>query len=214
MIVQQCIKGVWGNDGSPYTNSGLTPQEAVDRVKHGHGLLSNWWRSVSAISPQEIRQKLTTTALDQHVNNYDSVRNGTPFISLTAGCVERNKYYRTNTIHSAVDTALQFATENGTRPGILFYCWVIVGLKPAVGVEAVAEEIRELNSYRKWSAWQLEGEIAAKINIPANQIERIEWWEPNRGNLSQVSKGSDWNPAYVNPNFDPPGTVSNTRELF
>jgi hypothetical protein len=165
--------------------------------------------------PSEIRQKLTTTNLDLHVNNYNHIYNDTPFISLTAGCVERDTFYRTNRVLPAEDTALMFATRNGAQSGFLFYCWVIVGLKPAVAIEGVAEEVRELNSYRSWSAYQLEGELTAKIHIPANQIQRVEWWAPGPGGepTRQTSR-SEWNPAYLNPSFNPPSDVSNIRELF
>jgi hypothetical protein len=214
MIVQWCVKGVRGRFPNEPSDIGLTENEAVDLVQNGHGIQCNWWRRVRWISPLQIRQKLTATNLDLHVNNYSAVRDDTPFISVTAGCVERSTYMRTNVIHMAEDTALAFATENGARPGFLFFCWLIVGLKPAVSVEAVAEEIRELNTYQSWSAYQTEGEISAKIHIPSNQIERIEWWAPRNGSLERVRNTPDWDPAYFNPDFDPPSDVSNIRELF
>jgi hypothetical protein len=213
MFVQRCIKGIRGRAANE-SHGGLTPADAISIVRDGRGIVCNWWRTAKTISPAEIRQKLTTANLDLHVNNYNSVQNDTPFISLTAGCVERNVFYQTNRLVPAEDTALMFATENGTRSGFLFYCWVIVGLKQAVAIEAVAEEVRELNSYRSWSAYQLEGELTAKIHIPANQIQRVEWWAPGSGGqpTQQISR-PEWNPAYLNPSFNPPSDVSNIREL-
>jgi hypothetical protein len=215
MFVQWCIKGVRGRaDGEP-SDVGLTPDEAIELVRDGHGIRCNWWRRVGTIRPHEIHQKLTTANLDLHVNNYNSICNDTPFISLTAGCVERDAFYRTNRVVPAEDTALMFATNNGTAAGFLFYCWAIVGLKPAVSIGAVAEEVRELNSYRSWSAYQLEGELTAKIHIPSNQIQKVEWWAPGTtGQLTQQTDGRDWNPAYLNPLFNPASEVSNIRELF
>jgi hypothetical protein len=214
MFVQWCVKGIRGSTGESDGDS-LTPDEAIELVRGGHGIQCNWWRRVHRIRPDQIRQKLTAANLDLHVNNYNRIRHDTPFISLTAGCVERDIFYRTNRLFPAENTALMFATHNGTRPGFLFYCWVIVGLKPAVAIEGVAEEVRELNSYRSWSAFQLEGELTAKINIPANQIQRVEWWAPDSdGQLLQQTDGSEWNPAYSNSTFNPPSDVSNIRELF
>jgi hypothetical protein len=215
MFVQWCIKGVRGRRTGEPSDVGLTPDEAIELVRDGHGIKCNWWRRVHTIATSEISQKLTSTNLDLHVNNYNSISNDTPFISLTAGCVERDVFYRTNRIVPAEDTALMFATDNGTVEGFLFYCWVIVGLKPAVSIGAVAEEVRELNSYRSWSGYQLEGELTAKIYVPSNQIEKIEWWAPGSdGHLTKQTGTPEWNPAYLNTTFNPPSDVSNIRELF
>jgi hypothetical protein len=215
MFAQGCVKGIRGRLDTEDRDVGLSPEEAIALVRDGHGIQCNWWRRVLAIRPDEIRQKLTPANLDHHINNYDNFSVDTPFLSLAAGCVERDVFYRTNRIYPAQDTALSFATDNSTRHGFLFYCWVIVGLKPAVSIEAVAEEVRELNSYRSWSAYQLEGELTAKIHVPANQIQRVEWWKPSgHGELLQQTSPPDWNPAYVNPRYNPPSDVSNIRELF
>jgi hypothetical protein len=215
MFVQWCIKGIRGRINGEPPEIGLTSEEAISIVRDREGILCNWWRDVKKISPAQRRQKLTSSNLDLHVNNYNSIRKDTPFISVTAGCVERDVFYRTNRIVSAEDTALMFATDNGTRPGFLFYCWVIAGLKPAVAIESVAEEVRELNSYRSWSAYQLEGELTAKIQIPANQIQKIEWWAPGQdGQLAKKTGQPQWNPAYSNSLFNPPSEISNIRELF
>jgi hypothetical protein len=215
MFAQLCVKGIRGRQDAERPDVGLSPDEAIGMVRDGHGILCNWWRRVETISPPQRRQKLTAANLDHHINNYDNFSADTPFISLAAGCVERDVFYRTNRIRPAQNTALSFATDNGRRHGFLFYCWVIVGLKPAVSIEAVAEEVRDLNSYRSWSAYQLEGELTAKIQIPANQIERVEWWIPNgQGGVVQQASPPDWDPAYMNPRFNPPSDVSNIRELF
>jgi len=43
-------------------------------------------------------------------------------------------------------------------------------LTPAVEISHMAEEVRELNIYRRYSAFQTEGEIVAKIEVSARQI--------------------------------------------
>ena len=177
MFVQWCVKGVRGRqDGEP-ASAGLIDSDARAVVDKGTGILCNWWRNVGTISPQETREKLTAFNLDRHIHDYDTFKDETPFISLSAGCVERDVALRLNRVHEAQDVALRFATNWGEDHGYLFYCWVVVGLKPAVSVQAVAEEVRELNTYISYSDFQLEGEITAKINVPANQILRCERWD-------------------------------------
>jgi hypothetical protein len=74
-------------------------------------------------------------------------------------------------------------------------------------MSGVSESVRELNVYRRWSPYQLEGEITAKVHIPSNQIQRVEWWDPN------YSCGAAQH-VYVNPDFEAPDPISNVRELF
>lgn len=176
----------------------------------GHGIQCNWWRGVGAITPTEIRTKLTAHNLRRHVHDYDNFGQETPFISLTAGCVERDAALRLNRIHTAEDVALRFATDWGQHVGYLFYCWVVVGLKPAVEVQMVAEEIRELNTYISYSDFQLEGEISAKIHIPSNQIERCERWDPTGGGRF----GNVASQVFYNRRFTSPNAVSNIRDLL
>lgn len=214
MFVQWCVKGIRGRLDSEPPDSGLLPKDAVDLICNGHGILCNWWRRMHHISPSQVLQKLTSQNLSLHVNNYNVIRNDTPFISLAVGCVERRKFLRTNKIWSAIDTAKGFATANNTRSGYLFYCWVVVNLNPAAEVQAVSEEVRELNTYRSWSAYQLEGEVTAKIHIPANQIERCECWEPGPNGARKATLPPDFSPDFINPNFVSPSRVGNLRELF
>lgn len=192
MIVQRCLKGVHGIDDT----------QAVSMLL-GNGILCNWWRRAQRISPDEIRQKLTAAAIDLHVNNYDAVIDDTPFISLTSGCVSRDQYLRSNTVLPARNTAVEFATDGGLSEGYIFYCWLLVGLNPAPEVEGVAEEVRELNAYRNYSAYQTEGEVTAKVIVPANQIEGFEKVDVRGGRINWIA----------NPGFTPPSRVTNFRDL-
>lgn len=210
MFVQWCIKGVRGRLASEAPDAGIDDAEADAIVLNGNGILCNWWRKAKHISPSAVRAKLTAANLDRHVHDYYTFGSQTPFISLTAGCVERDIAMRLNRVHEAQDVALRFGTDWGERHGYLFYCWVVVGLKPAVSVEGVAEEIRELNTYLSWSDYQLEGEVTAKINVPANQIHAWERWDSD-GN-GKVKAHSTWRKQ--NPRFDNPALVSNIREFL
>lgn len=207
MYVQWFVKGIAGQ--TTPRGPHLREQEAYDMALGGHGIVSNWWRSASkgSIRPDETLAVLTEHNLDRHLHDYHSFGPETPFISLAAGCVERDTITQQNAIYSAVDTALEFATDAGTRPGALFYGWVIVGINPAVKLAAVAESVRDLNVYHRWSPFQQEGEITAKIHIPANQIQRVEWWD-TRIDPSSPSDFRD------NPLFTAPTPILNVREHF
>src|SRR6266851_968937 len=161
MYIQWCAKGIIGQ--SPNDADGITDQEARAIVDDGHGIVCNWWRDVSSITQPQRRDKLNDVNLHRHVHDYSNFKRETPFISLAAGAVERDTFLQTNRIFPAERTARAFATLNGTRPGYVFHLWVIVGIKPAVEVEQVAEEIRNLHTYRRWSHFQLEGEVTEKI---------------------------------------------------
>jgi hypothetical protein len=210
MFVQWCIKGVRGRLPGEDAAIGIDDSDAHAMVLGGQGILCNWWRTAASISPAARRTKLTAANLDRHVHDYDTYGAQTPFISLTAGCVERDVGLRLNRVHEAQDVALRFGTDWGARPGYLFYCWVVVGLKPAVSVEGVAEEIRELNTYLSWSDYQLEGEVTAKINVPANQIHAWERWDCDHH--GKVNGTNTW--RHLNPRFDSPALISNIRDFL
>jgi hypothetical protein len=187
-------------------------------IDSGVGLLSNWWRDAGIITRIEVSGQLTLSALDRHINHFDDpdpatsrpFREITPFISLSAGTVERRSATATNFAHRARKTALWFGTEFGAKPSAyLFVCWLVLAPRPAVEVEGVAEEVRDLNTYRRYSAFQTEGEIVAKVNVPATQIHSCEkWlWDPTQ-NILQM----DW--VHQNRSFIAPESLSNVREMI
>jgi hypothetical protein len=211
VFVQTCIKGI----------NGIGSAEAK-AILNGDGILCNWWRRVHSISPNEMNERLTSANLDLHINSYGEphptlpgkVMEETPFISLTAGCVERSVFLKTNFAHPAHRTALWFASDFGKLRGecFLFYCWVVVALTPAVEIRHLAEEVRELNTYRRYSAFQTEGEIAAKIEVLARQIHRYEQYRISsdaRGIATFSLEDVTINPLYVDPY-----AIVNIREAF
>jgi hypothetical protein len=210
VFVQTAIKGIGGIDRSD-----------AQQILRSSGLQCNWWRRVHRIAPDEIDERLSSSNLDLHVNSYGEphptyrgrVCEETPFISLATGAVERSAFYKTNFVQPAHRTALLFATDFGRRRGdcFLFYCWVVVGLQPAVEVMSLSEEVRELNTYRRYSAFQLEGEVTAKVWIPTRQIHRFE-----RYRLVDSSDGIrlSFVDNEVNPQFVDPQTVLNIRQAF
>ena len=204
MYLQYCVKGI---AGATNTRSGITKGDAIAVMSENRGIRSNWWRDKETITLGEIADVLTDANLDRHLHDYAAFGRSTPFISLACGAVERDIVIQQNWVYSAVDTALMFATDNWTRPGALFFLWVMVSHRPAVAVGAVAEPIRDINVYQRWSPYQLEGEVTAKVHIPANQIERLEWW---------VSRDGTGRLDYEmeNPNYVKPEVLSDVRGLF
>ena len=173
MIIQRVIKGISGID------------EAAARRMLAAGIVCNWWRKINPLPSHEIPMRLTQRNLEWHQNHYsepdpfegnETFGRHTPFISTTAGTIERNTFTETNVMHSAWEEALRFATDSWTSDGCLFYCYLLIIGKPAVEYQAFAEELRELNVHPIFSSNQPEGEITAKIVIPPAQIERAELW--------------------------------------
>lgn len=208
MIVQWCLKGMWLEDD----------EAARQIIDSREGIISNWWRRKGLISNSEKREKLTSENLDLHVNHFSHkdansgfrVSEDTPFISLSCGTVERDVLARTNIARSALGTALWFGTDFNRRDTAYIYtCWVILGPRPAPDIEGVAEEVRDLNSYRRFSDYQPEGEVAAKISVPENHVQRCDKWirEAVSGTFRLV-----W--THSNPTFTHPETLSNVRELI
>jgi hypothetical protein len=205
MYIQRCVKGITGRLNDEV--AGITQSVAQNMATQGHGISSNWWRKLGTIRPHQIEDVLTETNLDRHLHDYENFGDDTPFISLACGAVERDTLVQRNFVYSARDTALMFATKDWTRPGALFYVWVPVSYHRAVAISAVSEPVRDLNIYQRWSPYQLEGELTAKVHIPANQIEKVEWWD---GNLDKARPQNVWS----NPNYAEPTPLSNIRDLF
>lgn len=207
MFVQWCIKGVWAGPGGLAGDGVDEDADANGITRGGQGIRCNWWRHAGQPAPEDVEDRLRPQALHDHIHRYALAGPRTPFISLTAGSVERDRVASINRLLTAEEVALRFATDWGRRPGYLFHCWVLVGLKPAVEVQAVAEEVRELHTYTRWSDFQLEGEITAKLLVPSHQIERWAYWDIAVDAAAPLRQGP-------NPRFQPPERVSNLREVL
>jgi hypothetical protein len=167
-------------------------------------------------------RQLTERNLDLHINNYNfpdpvtgvPFHDITPFISLSAGCVERDVMLKTNVTHTALRTALEFATTDYSQPGRprcpgwVFICYVLVGVNRAVTIQSVAEEYRELNHNRAFSQWYWQGEVVAKINIPSAQILCAIHWTPD------ASGGPAIDDVLVNLAFTHPAAILDERNML
>jgi hypothetical protein len=202
VIVQWCIKGLALPDDR-------TAQGLIDARE---GLICNWWRTVHRINPAAVRDRLTPANLDLHVNHFtlNGFNEMTPFISLSCGTIERDAAARTNLARRARRTALWFGTNFATTStAYLYTCWLVLAPRQAVEIEGVAEEVRDLNSYRRYSPFQTEGEVTAKVVVPDNQIMSCEKWTWHR---SQGRLSMDW--TYPNVRFTRPEQLSNVRQLI
>jgi hypothetical protein len=174
MFFQKVLKGI----------AGLSQSEA-DATFTG-GIRCNWWRRVNVITPDQIIEKLTDRNLDWHLNHYgdpDPDTGGatfcenTPYISATAGTVERDEFLKRNIVFDPFITALTFATNNFAVKGHIFYAYVFTLGRKSIELSGFAEEVRELNIYADFLPFHPEGEIAAKIEIRGPQIERWEEYD-------------------------------------
>lgn len=174
MFIQHVLKGITGIDDAD-----------ADAAMQDTGLLSNWWRRVGQISPAEITARLTEEELEWHLGRYDDFHppsgmrfgENSPFISTTAGSVERDAWQQRNLLFPPLITALAFATDDFTSPGHLFYAYLFVLGKKSVELQGFAEETRDLNVYSSFQFYHPEGELAAKVSIPPQQIERWERYD-------------------------------------
>jgi hypothetical protein len=195
------------------------------QTRFERGILCNWWlhEQRHILPVNEIPKRLTEENLYWHQNKYSSIHPSTgrpfseqtPFISTTAGTVERQYFLRTNRIHDASTTAMQFATKNGRQTGIVFFCYVFIIGKKSIGHQGLAEELRELNIYTRYSPWHNQGEIAAKIIIPPAQIAGAEVWLNLDFQYARNNGKSLRQAIFVpNPTYLKPDDYHNIRELL
>lgn len=216
MFFQKALKGI----------PGLSRPEVEHIVRQG-GITCNWWLNLpNQMMPEsEVKNKLSDRNLDWHLNHYDEddptegnkkFRLITPFISVTAGAIERDAFARRNISFPPMLTALRFATDNFRVSGWVFYCYVLTLGKKSVPLRQFAEEVRELHIYTGFLPYHPEGELAAKINIPAVQIQRAEEYDGPR-TLADLRMRRVLGPIQspiVNPDYQPPEEFSNIRELL
>jgi hypothetical protein len=179
LIIQRVLKGI----------SNLSETDAKDILKEG--ILCNWLQKSKKIPVDEVPKRLSDRNAEWHQEHYkdkDPDENGeefylhTPFISTTAGSVERQRALSKNLRRPAWEIALKYATADWTANGYLFYCHVFIVGRPAVALQNFSEELRELHVYPRYSRHQVEGEILAKIIIPPAQIEKAEYWSLQEAN--------------------------------
>jgi hypothetical protein len=205
MLVQWCLKGIAERPTGPTLFSDNEAHAAVDK----EGLRASWLRNQSGAAASDFavlsHPVLSQIALDAHVNGFGTSAPTTPYLSLSAGCVEIDPTYGGTRVFSALQTALEFATLSGQTNGYVFRMWVLVSPKPAPELPGFAEEVRELNLYQQFCVYHREGEIAAKLFVPARQIASVQKFDAN---LQPIGS------PYLNKDFVPPERVSNVLEML
>lgn len=200
MLIQWCLKGI--AETSAFGD--LEAQKALQDA----GLTSAWLRNPTGRDiltlPADSQSSLSQSALNAHVNSFSTIAATTPYMSVSAGCVELDPGKTTTTVYHALETALSFATKSGACSGYVFRLWVLVSPKPAPELPGFAEEVRELNLFRQYAIFHDEGEIAAKLFVPARQIESVEKYDCELNLL--------W--THLNSNFIPPERISNLLEFL
>jgi hypothetical protein len=83
--------------------------------------------------------------------------------------------------------------------------WVLVSPKPAPELPGFAEEVRELNLFQQFCVFHNEGEVAAKLYVPARQIHSFEKFDHQLNRIGAPQ---------LNPDFVKPERVSNVLDLI
>jgi hypothetical protein len=185
-------------------SSGFGDNEAVAAITDA-GLVSAWLRNPTGRDirtlPAGSHASLSQTALNAHVNGFAAAAATSPYISLSAGTVELDPGKTTTTVYPALKTALRFATNTGRQSGYVFRLWTLVSPKDCPELPGFAEEVRELNIFQQWATFHHEGEIAAKLFVPARQIQMVAKFDSGQRLLPS------W--PQVNADFTPPERISN-----
>jgi hypothetical protein len=212
VIFQKVLKGMVGMN-----------QAGANGIFQGAGITCNWWREVNPLPTNEIPGRLTEDNALRHLSQYDRTDPATgrpfgeltPFISTTAGAVERDAYFGVNYVHGAFMTALRFATDNFRKTGAIFYGYVLVLGKKALPHQEFAEETRDLNLFHAYQPFHPEGEIVAKISIPVPRLEKAEGYDGPAA-LSDWSARRWPRPMWtvLNPRYARVEDFSNVREVI
>jgi hypothetical protein len=209
MVFQYFLKGIARLD-----------DDAADLILRRTGLICRWWQTVDPLPWEEIGDRLTPENLETHLDRYDSIDPSTgapfadasPFISLSAGTILREAAARgiggRNRRYSARWTALRYATDNFKTHGHIFRGWVVVLPNPSLRLKEFAEDVRDVHSYHRYRAFHRQGEVTAKIEVPAVHLESVERWELNGSGGASLTGNSE------NPSFEPPSRHANIRDVL
>jgi len=218
MFFRKFVKGI----------SGIKYDEAEQLLIY-HGIDCNYWRQKNTITNAEIKDRLTEDNLIKHLNRYSdplpvadpllslgkTYGEVTPFISTSAGAIQRDAFNKRNIIFPPFMTALRFATRKYKANGFIFYGYLITIGKKSVELQQFSEEVRELHIYKQFLPYHDEGEIVAKITIPAVQLEFAEEYNGSDA-LDDLRHGLKPRPVstIVNPGYASPENYKNISELL
>ncbi|WP_129336294.1 hypothetical protein [Cellulomonas endophytica] len=162
MLVQEVVRGV----------AGLTTGDAR-RIMERDGLLCAALRTGRVTTADEAEVLLGAEALDQHVHEHHVVREGSPYVSTSAGTYVTDDRWHTRSAF-AVDTAIDFAVLGPRADGWVFYGYVFLLGRPAGHHAEFAEEVRDVHQHPAWSPFRAEGEVAVPVRLPPRRLLRAE----------------------------------------
>jgi hypothetical protein len=190
VLIQWCLKGV--------RQTNLFNINEANAALASEGLLSSWVRGATGTGasnfPSASAPHLSQAKLDAHVNNFGVAASATAYLSLSAGCRERDPTRSFAVTYPAWKTAQAFATNWGQGKGFVFCLWLLVAPKPAPELPGFGEEVRSLLASPQFVTYHHEGEIAAKLYVPAKQISG---WVLYDEDLNVI--GSNQNVDFVSP---------------
>jgi hypothetical protein len=201
MLIAWCLKGVAESATFTITEARAALTDA--------GLRATWLLNSNAAQSNlsaDTHPLLSKAALDAHVNGFTVAAKTTPYLSLSAGCRERVVSaggIRSVQTYPALKTALSFATRNGRTPGYVFHLWVLVAPKPVPELPGFGEEVRSLLASPQFVRFHHEGEIAAKLYVPARQIKSFTKYDEH---LIAA-------PPELNADFVEPDRINNVIEF-
>ncbi len=215
MIFQRFLKGVVN----------ISSHDARCQLD-GSGLICNWWRQVSTLPAAQIPERLSAENLLRHLNSYEQTDSSLPppfglhpfgtyttFISTASGTVERDPANAQNLAFCAFLTALSFATAGYQKSGAIYYGYVNVLGRQALKLQEFSEETRDLHQWHEYQPYHPEGEIVAKICIPAPHLEKVVGFDGPAA-LDDLDNGNIPSPSWTEVNTRhsvPPESVSNVR---
>lgn len=202
MQINWCLKGI-------SSRPGFGDAEAL-AVLSDFGIQSSWLLNNGSLPLAQAtvasQNALSLPALEDHVNNFYAVAGHTPYISLSAGCREFAGIGAAATHYPAHETATDFATDYGRVEGYIFRCWVVTTPQVSAAIPGLADEVRDLNLFRKFTHFHDEGEIAAKLLVPRRQIQSVRKVDVRGQRIAIAGHGTL---LVRNPHFVQPQTVSN-----
>src|SRR4051794_37240187 len=136
-----------------------------------NGLRSNRLRNTPDATFVDLVSLLTEDNLYGHVTDYSTHGTDSPFVSLTAGTRGTTDVAGMFKPFVAWETALRFATR-GWSAGVVLEGWVVVLGIPSWHLVGIAEDIRDKHVYPRFNGYWNQGEVTAKLLVPASQITR------------------------------------------
>jgi hypothetical protein len=131
--------------------------------------------------------------------------------------VEPDHEAEENYVWDAFYTAVWYATEEFKTSGFVYYGYVYTLGKQAIPLREFAEEVRDLHVYPSYMPYRREGEVVAKLHIPATRLRRCEWYSGPKAEEDFIAGRRPYLRSIdilENPGYKPPEPYSNVRGML